>query len=89
MIVMSSISVDATASEVALQELEGLDTPLALHHCESRLHLPSSRHSRVPLHGAAETTFTVDEADDPLLDSWPFLLIVRTGRIVTAHVFPA
>ena len=24
-------------------------------------------------------------ADDPLLDAWPFLLIARTGRIVTAH----
>jgi len=32
-------------------------------------------------------TFSVDEADDPLLDTWPFLLIVRTGRIFTAHVF--
>ncbi len=30
-------------------------------------------------------TFSVDEADDPLLDTWPFLLIVRTGRIVTDH----
>jgi hypothetical protein len=27
----------------------------------------------------------VNEPDDPLLDAWPFLLIVRTGRIVTAH----
>ena len=26
-----------------------------------------------------------DEADDPLLEPWPFLLIARTGRIVTAH----
>ena len=32
-----------------------------------------------------KAAFTVDEADDPLLDTWPFLLIVRTGRIVTAH----
>jgi len=34
----------------------------------------------------AEATFTVDKADDPLRETWPFLLIVRTGRIVTAHV---
>ena len=38
------------------------------------------------MHWAAETTFTVDEADDPLLDPWPFLLIVRTRRILTNHV---
>jgi hypothetical protein len=25
-----------------------------------------------------------DEFDDPLLDPWPFLLIVRTGHTVTA-----
>jgi hypothetical protein len=31
------------------------------------------------------TNYTVDEADGPLLDTWPFLLIVRTGRIFTAH----
>ena len=23
--------------------------------------------------------------DDPLCETWPFLLIVRTGRIVTSH----
>ena len=33
-----------------------------------------------------EAAFAVDEADDPLLDSWPFLLIARTGRIFTGHV---
>ena len=33
----------------------------------------------------SRSTFAVDEADDPLLDTWPFLLIDRTGRIVTAH----
>ena len=27
----------------------------------------------------------VNEPDYPLLDAWPFLLIVRTGRIVTVH----
>jgi hypothetical protein len=26
--------------------------------------------------------------DDPLHDSWPFLLIARTGRIFTADVNP-
>ena len=31
-------------------------------------------------------TFTVDKADNPLRETWPFLLIVRTGWIFTAHV---
>jgi len=33
----------------------------------------------------AEAAFAVDEADDPLRETWPFLLIVRTGRIFTSH----
>ena len=33
-----------------------------------------------------ETAFAVDEADDPLLETWPFLLIDRTGHIVTSIV---
>jgi len=41
----------------------------------------------VPLDGTAKAALAVDEADDPLLDSWPFLLIARTRRIVTGHVF--
>ena len=31
---------------------------------------------------------TVDEPDDPLLESWPFLLIDRTGHIVTSTADP-
>ena len=31
------------------------------------------------------STPAVDEADDPLSVHWPFLLIVRTGQIVTGH----
>src|SRR6266498_176905 len=35
--------------------------------------------------GDREAAFAVNEPDYPLLDAWPFLLIVRTGRIVTVH----
>ena len=45
-----------------------------------------SRHPGLRTHRDREAPFAVDEADDPLLDAWPFLLIVRTGRIFTAHV---
>jgi hypothetical protein len=50
------------------------------------LDLPAESASRVTDHGYREATFAVDEADGPLLDAWPFLLIDRTGRIFTAHV---
>jgi hypothetical protein len=33
-----------------------------------------------------KAALAVDEADDPLLEPWPFLLIDRTGRIFTAHL---
>jgi len=36
----------------------------------------------------SETFFTVNETDYPLRETWPFLLIVRTGRIFTAHAQP-
>ena len=39
------------------------------------------RHSGVAHDRDRETAFAVDEADDPLLEPWPFLLIARTGRV--------
>ena len=35
-----------------------------------------------------ETAFAVDEADDPLLEPLAFLLIARTGRVVTGMAAP-
>jgi hypothetical protein len=57
-----------------------------LDNCELVLDLPAELTGRVADHRDREASFTVDKADDPLLGTWPFLLIVRTGRIVTAHV---
>jgi hypothetical protein len=37
---------------------------------------------------AAETAFPIYETDDPSSDPESFLLIVRTGQIVTAHGSP-
>ncbi len=34
-------------------------------------------------------TLTVNEADGPLLNTWSFLLIVRTARVVTGHAPPS
>jgi hypothetical protein len=84
-IVMALVSVDLAAPEVLSKNLESSDAAFPLHHHESRLDLPPDPHDTIALDRTAETTFTVDEADDPLLDSWPFLLIARTRRIVTSH----
>ena len=84
-VVASTVSIDGSASEEVLQKLEDVDASFTLRHRKPRLHLPAQRHRSISLDRAAETAFAVDEADDPLLYPWPFLLIVRTGRIVTAH----
>ena len=85
-IVVSAVSIDASASEEILEQLEYGKTPCSLHHRKPWLHLPSATHTLVALDRTAEATFSVDEADDPLLYPWSFLLIVRTDRILTDHV---
>jgi hypothetical protein len=85
MVVVPPVSIQAATPEVRLDGLQGMLAPFALYNRESRLHLPSNPIRRASIDRNAETAFAVDEADDPLLDSWPFLLIVRTRRIVTAH----
>ena len=45
------------------------------------LDLPAEEAPAIAHDRDRETAFTVDEADDPLLESWPFLLIARTGRL--------
>ena len=87
MVVMPSVAIDLPTTEGCRHELESPQALLALDNNEPRLHLPSQTHVAVLLDGTAEAAFAVDEADDPLLDSWPFLLIARTRRIVTEHAF--
>lgn len=86
MIVVSAVSVQRAAAKEVSNQLENIRTAFTLDNRESRLYLPSDLIFRIAIDRSAETTFTVDEADDPELDSWSFLLIVRTRRIVTAHV---
>jgi hypothetical protein len=85
-IVSPAIAVDLSAPEVVLDRLKNMGASLSLHNREAWLELPTESDLSVPLNRTAEAAFTVDEADDPLLDPWPFLLIARTRRIVTAHV---
>jgi hypothetical protein len=84
-IVVSPIAVDPPAAEELHEKFQGLDASFALNDREPRLHLPTDPHLRTAMDRTTETAFTVDEADDPSLESWPFLLIARTRRIVTWH----
>ena len=51
------------------------------------LDLPTEPASVVLHHEIETQPLAVDEADDPLVESWPFLLIDRTSRIFTVHVW--
>ena len=86
-IVMPPVAVDAAAAEVFRQKLKSPEALFPLDDHESWLNLPSHPHKAVSLDGTTETALPVDKADDPLLDSRPFLLIARTRRVVTEHVF--
>jgi hypothetical protein len=66
--------------------MQDIDAPLSLDHDEARLDLPTQLRGVVPKERNTEATFAVDKADDPLRETWPFLLIVRTERIITLHV---
>jgi hypothetical protein len=68
--------------------MQCIDAPLSLNHREGWLDLPTKPRGLIPEDRNTEATFAVDEADDPLRETWPFLLIVRTGRIFTSHVPP-
>jgi hypothetical protein len=85
MVVVTAVATDTTTSEEQLQLVQYLHAPCSLDHCELRLDLPAEATRWVPEDRNTEAALAVDEADDPLLESWPFLLIGRTGRIVTAH----
>jgi hypothetical protein len=86
MVIVASVATDMAASEEPLQFVQNLHAPRALDHAEVRLNLPAETTTLVPEDRNTEAAFAVDEADDPLLESWPFLLIGRTDRIVTVHV---
>ena len=84
-VVISTVDLDLTNSEELLQLVQDVHAPFALSHDELRLNLPTQARRGVPEERNAEAALAVDEPDDPLLESWPFLLIVRTERIVTRH----
>jgi hypothetical protein len=76
------------APEEPLQEVMYLCAFHSLNYRESRLNLPAEPTRPILKDRNAEAAFAVDEADDPLRKIWPFLLIVRTNRIITIHAQP-
>src|SRR5437763_12073330 len=85
MIVPPVVDTDGAASEETLQVLEDRCAPGFLDDRELGLHLPAESTRSIPEDRNAEASLAVDEADDPLRCCWPFLLIVRTGHIVTTQ----
>jgi hypothetical protein len=83
--IVTSVATDVAAFEVPLQLVQDMHAPRSLDHAEVRLDLPAETTTAVPKDRNTEAAFAVDEADDPLLETWPFLLIGRTDRIVTVH----
>ena len=76
---------DRPAPEVLPEEFERRPGARSLGDRELVLDLPAESASRVAHYRDREAALAVNEPDDPLLDAWPFLLIARTGRIVTVH----
>jgi hypothetical protein len=85
MIVVPAIATDTPTSEELLQCMQYLHAPLSLHHREARLNLSAQTTRWIAEDRNTEAALAVDKADDPLRKTWPFLLIVRTGRFVTEH----
>jgi hypothetical protein len=86
MIVVPRIAYDVAAAEELFHSVKNTYALLSLHDREGWLDLPTHTTRSIPKDWNTETTFAVDEADDPLRKAWPFLLIVRTGRIFTNHL---
>jgi hypothetical protein len=86
MVVVAGVLDDCPAPEHLNEELECRPGGRRLTDRELMLDLPAEPAVRVAHYRDREAALAVHKADDPLLDTWPFLLIARTGRIFTAHV---
>ena len=78
------INGDLAATEERSKLLKEGNIPLVLHHAKLWKDLPANFHRGLPIYTDEETSFPIDETDDPI-GTQAFLLVVCTGRIVT-HV---
>jgi hypothetical protein len=74
---------DVSTAEPVAKEIEDLASLRVLADMELRHELETSPSARVPLDCYVKRSLTVNEASEVSIQ--PFLLIVRTDRIVTAH----
>ena len=79
----SMVLLDPSAAEALSDEVEDLTPFSVLTHVELRHQLPTGTGAFVPTDRDVKRTFSVDETGDVCVQ--PFLLIVRTGWIFTAH----
>ncbi len=86
MIVVPRIAYDVAAAKVLIHSVSNTYALLSLNDRECGFDLPTYLTRSVPKDRNTEAAFAVDEADNPLRKAWPFLLIVRTGRIFTIHM---
>jgi hypothetical protein len=84
-----ALRADDAAAEEPSELLEHVSVIAVLLRVEGRQKLPAVRRTAVPVDRRGEATFSVDESHDPprfeRKNGLGFLLIVRTGRIVTNH----
>jgi hypothetical protein len=83
-VVVPAVHTDPTASEEPLQIAQDMRTGRRLDDRELGLDLPTQFRAPLPEDRNGEAALAVDEPDDPLLETWPFLLIDRTGHVVTS-----
>ncbi len=74
---------DPSATKPFDDQVQDLSALRILAHMELGNELPSESGARIPLNGNMKRAFSIDITCDVGIQ--PFLLIVRTGRIFTAH----
>ena len=69
MIVVPAVAIDVSASKEVLHHFKDVDASFTLHNSKAGLTLPTDLHHSVAIDRGAEAALTVDEADDPLLET--------------------
>ena len=83
-IVVPAVRNDGSATEVISNEFKCFLGSCGLGDRELMLDLPAETALFVPHNRDREASFTIREPDYPLVDTRPFLLIVRTARFITS-----
>ena len=83
-IVVTSVPVDASASEKSDELLQDAATRRSLNDGEFWSNLPSERRRAAAVDRTAETALAIYKTHNPSCSREPFLLVFRTARIVTA-----